>query len=178
MRSEWLSLYAGAREYRVLFGRRSSAEGVTYVPEWDAQRLVQGWLAAEPEAARLRRALQELAFVGGAEAMHSLVERGLLHVAYVELPRRQSAEMPAAQPQEAKPAEAEPTQREEHYIQIQVVDDDGQPVHGVAYELKLPDRRVRRGVTGGNGVIYYADLDPGSCELTFPELDQGTWEQA
>ncbi len=54
----------------------------------------------------------------------------------------------------------------------------GKPVAGVAYEMKLPDGTKATGTTDENGVARVAGIDPGSCEITFPQLDKEAWEDA
>lgn len=62
------------------------------------------------------------------------------------------------------------------WIEIQLVDEDDQPVAGVAYRIELSDRRVRTGVTNAHGVIRYDRIPGGTCKFTFTELDEQVWE--
>lgn len=64
------------------------------------------------------------------------------------------------------------------WIEIQLVDEEDQPVAGVAYRIELSDRRVRTGVTNAHGVIRYDRIPGGTCRLTFPDLDEAAWEPA
>jgi type VI secretion system secreted protein VgrG len=75
-----------------------------------------------------------------------------------------------------KPEEGE--QEEKSWVEIELVDEAGNPVPGERYEIKLPDGRVARGTLDGNGFARVAGIDPGNCEITFPELDKDAWEKA
>jgi type VI secretion system secreted protein VgrG len=41
---------------------------------------------------------------------------------------------------------------------------------GLEFELKLPDGSIKKGTVGADGAIAISDVDPGGCELSFPEL--------
>jgi type VI secretion system secreted protein VgrG len=66
---------------------------------------------------------------------------------------------------------------EKHWIGIRLFDDNGQPLAGEKYEVILPDgTTVARGRTNSAGEAEVRGLDdPGSCEVTFPDLDTDTW---
>lgn len=65
---------------------------------------------------------------------------------------------------------------ENHWIDIRLVDEEGEPVPGVEFEIKLPDGRKRRGVTNAHGVVYFSGLEAGECEFSFIGLDQDAWD--
>ena len=58
------------------------------------------------------------------------------------------------------------------------MDDAGQPLPGVSYEVKLPDGSVSSGTTDDKGVGRVSNIDPGNCDISFPNLDQDAWEEA
>jgi hypothetical protein len=78
--------------------------------------------------------------------------------------------------EEVEVPEVEKETEENHWIKIHLVDEENEPVAGVEYEIKFPDKSVRRGRTPNHGMIYFDDLDPGECEFTFTKLDEKTWE--
>jgi type VI secretion system secreted protein VgrG len=81
--------------------------------------------------------------------------------------------------QKAEPFEASPESGEEEeksWIEIELFDEEDEPVAGERYEIKLPDGSVSRGSLDGNGFARVAGFDPGQCEVTFPELDREAWE--
>jgi type VI secretion system secreted protein VgrG len=68
---------------------------------------------------------------------------------------------------------------ETHWIEIELVDEAGNPVPGERYEVKLPDGRVAKGTLNAEGFARVAGFDQaGNCEITFPDLDKDAWEKA
>lgn len=63
------------------------------------------------------------------------------------------------------------------WVEIALVDDRGLPVAGEHYRVKLPDGSVAEGVLGFDGVLRLKGLDPGDCEVSFPDLDASSWER-
>lgn len=62
------------------------------------------------------------------------------------------------------------------WIEIELVDEAGQPVAGEAFELKAPDGTIRTGTTDNKGKAMVKGIDPGNCEVTFTNLDKGAWK--
>ncbi len=62
------------------------------------------------------------------------------------------------------------------WIELQLVDDAGQPVAGEAYEVEMADGTVATGTTGADGVARVSGIDPGTCKIRFPNLDKDAWE--
>ena len=84
-----------------------------------------------------------------------------------------STPMPPFKPgQAAAPGE----QKKPHFIEIELVDEDGNPVPGEQYKITLPDGSVASGTLDGNGKARVDGIDPGSCKVTFPNLDQSVWK--
>jgi len=81
-----------------------------------------------------------------------------------------AATPPVAAQQKAKP---KPT-----WIEIELVDEDGAPVPGEKYEITLPDGSVKTGTLDAVGIARVERIDPGSCKVTFPNLDKDAWEPA
>ena len=63
------------------------------------------------------------------------------------------------------------------WIEIELVDELGQPVAGEAYTIKLPDGEQLYGTLDGRGCAHVAVPDPGMCEVSFPALDAAAWER-
>ncbi len=63
---------------------------------------------------------------------------------------------------EVKPAAADVTQKS--WIAITLVDDDGEPIVGKPFWVKLSDGSTRSGITGQDEILY-DPIDPGTCEL-------------
>jgi hypothetical protein len=63
------------------------------------------------------------------------------------------------------------------WIKIKLVDKDGQPVQGERYRIELPDGTVRQGILDSKGQAHIGGIDPGNCQITFPNLDKDAWER-
>ena len=67
-------------------------------------------------------------------------------------------------------------QDKKHWIEIQLNDDDGNPVPGESYKITLPDgTTVADGTLDDKGHARVANIDPGNCQVTFPNLDKDSW---
>ncbi len=62
------------------------------------------------------------------------------------------------------------------WVAIKLVDAAGKPVPGRPYQVKLPDRSLREGNLDSRGEARFDDIDPGKCEVCFPDLDKDAWE--
>jgi type VI secretion system secreted protein VgrG len=68
---------------------------------------------------------------------------------------------------------------EKSWIEIELVDEEGEPVPGERYRITLPDgETVATGTTDQNGMARVSGIDPGTCKITFPDLDKDAWEPA
>lgn len=64
------------------------------------------------------------------------------------------------------------------WIEIQLVDEEDNPVPGEVYRIILPDgQTVAEGTLDENGFARVNGIDPGTCQITFPDLDQEAWER-
>jgi len=73
---------------------------------------------------------------------------------------------------EIAPAEPEqPKKQEKTWIEIELLDMAGNPVVGERYWILLPDGTTREGRLDSAGRAYFGDLDPGECDIRFPDLD-------
>lgn len=78
-----------------------------------------------------------------------------------------------------KPPQDEQEKQEKSWIEVELVDEEDQPVPGERYEITLPDgKTVASGTLDENGFARVDGIDPGTCQVTFPELDKDTWESA
>ncbi len=68
-------------------------------------------------------------------------------------------------------------EKEKSWIEIELVDEEGNPVPGERYEITLPDgKTVARGTLDENGFARVDGIAPGECKITFPRLDKDAWE--
>ena len=63
-----------------------------------------------------------------------------------------------------------------HWIQIELVDKENKPVKGEDFKLSLPDGTVIEGSLDEHGRSRIEGIDPGTCTVTFPNLDKDSWE--
>ncbi len=64
------------------------------------------------------------------------------------------------------------------WIEIELKDDDGNPVAGERYRITLPDgKTLSEGTTDEKGFARVSNIDPGTCKVTFPRLDKSTWKK-
>ena len=65
-----------------------------------------------------------------------------------------------------------------HWIQIELVGEDDEPIGGVRYQIELPGGKVRRGVLNDEGRARVDRIkNGGTCKVTFPDLDEEAWEK-
>jgi len=68
-------------------------------------------------------------------------------------------------------------QDKKHWIEIQLLDEDGNPVPGEPYKITLPDgSTVADGTLDDKGHARVSNIDSGTCQVTFPNLDKEAWE--
>ena len=64
------------------------------------------------------------------------------------------------------------------WIEIKLVDVEGEPIPGEPYEVKLPDgRTVASGTLDEKGWARVEGFDPGSCKVSFPRMDKRAWKR-
>jgi len=88
-------------------------------------------------------------------------------------PQQQATTTPA---QDEEAAQEQPAAAETHWIEIEAVDEDGNPVPNEMYVIELPDGTQRTGVTDGDGKARVSGIDPGTAKVSFPNLDKGSYE--
>lgn len=65
--------------------------------------------------------------------------------------------------------------KEKHWIEIELVDENGEAVAGEEYLIVTPNNASHSGVTDPAGYARLDGIDPGSCRVSFPRLDKDTW---
>ena len=64
-----------------------------------------------------------------------------------------------------------------HWIEIELLDEDGNPVPGEPYRITLPDgTTAASGTLDHKGCARVDHIDPGTCQVTFPNLDKEAWQ--
>jgi len=64
------------------------------------------------------------------------------------------------------------------WIGIELKDSDGNPVPNEPYEIVLPDGTKQTGNLDSQGTAGASEIDPGSCQIRFPNLDAKSWKPA
>lgn len=70
----------------------------------------------------------------------------------------------------------EPDEEKASWVEIELVDEEDQPVPGEKYRVELPDGSVAEGTLDEKGFARIDGIDPGTCKICFPELDKEAWE--
>ncbi|MBU0618148.1 MAG: hypothetical protein KKI02_10560, partial [Planctomycetes bacterium] len=79
--------------------------------------------------------------------------------------------------QESTPPEEATPEEEKTWVEIVLVDEEGEPCAGERYRIVLPDGTIKEGTLDANGKARVSGIDPGSCEVTFPRLDVESWRR-
>ncbi len=74
-------------------------------------------------------------------------------------------------------ADSDQKEDKKHWVAIELVDQEGKPVPGVKYAITLPDgTTMAPGTTDDKGKARVDGIDPGTCKVTFPDLDKDAWK--
>jgi hypothetical protein len=140
----------------------------------DLARVLFGWSPRpSPETDALLRARLEDAFRTG-----RLVVLGERLVARSSSPAKSAGDSPAAAPPAPggggggkPPAPTKP----KTWIRFKLVDQDDKPIPNERYKLKLTDGTLKEGRLDSDGSVFESGLDPGNCEISFPDLHEKDW---
>jgi type VI secretion system secreted protein VgrG len=75
-----------------------------------------------------------------------------------------------------KPPAQEEKEVKTSWIEVELIDEEDQPIPGEIYEITLPDGTVASGSLDDKGLARVEGFEPGSCKISFPKLDQDAWE--
>jgi len=79
--------------------------------------------------------------------------------------------------QDEQAAAEQPAAEEEHFIEIELKDDEGKPVGNASYVIELPDGTQKTGRTDGDGRARITGIDPGTAKVSFPDFDKTAYEK-
>lgn len=65
----------------------------------------------------------------------------------------------------------------EHWIEIQLRDEEDQPVANEEYLVQLTDGQEVRGYLDANGFARFDLRDAGNCKVRFPNIDADAWKE-
>ncbi len=175
-------------EVELTLGADDSSERVgAKLPPRQASRAAAEWFPAAPFGGVARSALWEVCAALGArpaselEAL-SVLQRALFvgRVAAWRRAPRVIELVPDAPTSPPRPGRASDDDLDaKTWITVRLIDEDDppRPVAGARYRLRLPDGSLREGSLDRNGMAHLAGIDPGACELSFPDLDAEAWER-
>lgn len=100
----------------------------------------------------------------------------------VETYKDQRAAMTPTQQAAAEAPSHDPTseanKQKKSWIEIKLLDETNKPVPGERYRVTLPDgTTLAEGTLDENGFARVDGIDPGTCKVTFPNLDQTAWRR-
>jgi hypothetical protein len=64
-----------------------------------------------------------------------------------------------------------------HWIEINLVAEDGSPCPDIKYRIEAPDGSVIEGSLNAVGFARVSLPQSGNCKITFPELDTDMWKR-
>lgn len=62
------------------------------------------------------------------------------------------------------------------WIEIKLLGDDGEGVKDEQYQIVTPDGASHKGKTDARGRARLEGIDPGTCTISFVNLDEEAWE--
>jgi type VI secretion system secreted protein VgrG len=77
---------------------------------------------------------------------------------------------------QVKPYKKDPLKKS--WIEIKLIDEEKNPVPGEPYSITLPDSTVASGTLDNKGFARIEGIDPGMCQITFPQRDTEAWKKA
>jgi hypothetical protein len=105
------------------------------------------------------------------ERLSDAFARGELVALEVERP----VLVPRPWPEPPRPSAEEATAEEVTWLAIELKDEQGKPVPHARYVVTLPDGGTREGTLNKNGYARVDGVNPGQCQVSFPELDGQSW---
>lgn len=99
-------------------------------------------------------------------------------VAYVLPPRAFGVAVAEEKGSVQAAAPAPPPKEVKTWVAIRLVDENDQPVPYKRYLIELPDGSTREGILDDKGIARINDIDPGTCRVSFPQLDARAWKAA
>jgi hypothetical protein len=154
--------------------RRRNLGRYQVVPQTDARKLLAK-MSAWPAISRDEKAAIEEAVPLVPDLRRVESPKGILVLRIV--PRSSSLET-ASQVAAITPsqlARQQPTV-EVHWIEIELLDENGAPVANEPYRLELPDGTIQTGKLDSEGRAFVSGIAvPGECQISFPDIDGREW---
>src|SRR5262249_53279158 len=103
----------------------------------------------------------------GVSGLHARLLHGDLRVFF----RREALLVRATDKPKSVPPEP-PENEIKTWIELELVDESGNPVGGQRYKITLPDGKVREGRLNSNGFAREDGIERGNCTVEFLDLDK------
>lgn len=182
---DFRSLRVADLEVRLFGEAPGSGERVEFVDVRAAAAFVTQLLGDPRDGLVLRRLAGELEFFGGEDVVSRLA--GALVAGRLVFTRAGAPEAPLVGPA-GEQAEGERASEDgfaameagppTHWVEIQLVGEDGEGIPGQRYRIVAPDGVEWRGFTDSLGVARLSRIPGGTCQVFFPDLDAEAWEPA
>jgi hypothetical protein len=82
-----------------------------------------------------------------------------------------------ATPEPPPPVAPPPPVKPKTWIEIELLTEAGVPVPNERYAIKIPDGTTQSGRTDRRGQARVDGIDPGACEISFPDIDGRAWRE-
>jgi hypothetical protein len=186
------------RRYQVLDWGENITEGriLQFHNQSAALNFLQQFLRDARSMMTLRWLLTRFSFLGSISRLsdHEVLEQlahqlVLVRLIIVEQPllemragTAESFEAPPAEPSAESlklKAQAAFTKEKKAWIEIELLDEANRPVAYEPYRIVLPDQKtIREGRTNIKGMARESGIDPGTCTVSFPNLEKDAWASA
>jgi len=70
----------------------------------------------------------------------------------------------------------QPCDKTKSWIEVHLVDEDGNPVAGAHYKIQLPDSSIMDGSLDDQGKVRFDGIVPGTAIISFPDIDGREWK--
>ena len=184
----WIPVQIGPRKSRVLIDiaeQLADRQALRVALMEDAARIIDAIMASPEGDERLKAVIADTG-QGGPTATEAALRQTAMTLLYRRAFRvfeeRRTGGSAGAQTKEKedKPAPRPPPPprpaANDHWIAIELKDEDGDPVAGAAYEITLPDGQVNSGKLDDKGKARVDGIKPGYCQISFPEIDAREWK--
>ncbi len=76
------------------------------------------------------------------------------------------------------PLRNQPATQPVHWIEIRMLGEDDQPIPSLEYRILLPSGEEVKGFLDSHGLARVDGIEtPGTCQVSFPELDREAWDK-
>ncbi len=191
MRRQWRLRVQGVELRLIRYLEATPEERRTTIPPPTMCRLVRSWLATVEVTGRknfLRSLLAESAgsypqpradLAGSLAAVDRLIRQGRFIGVPVQLPVGYGILKEGAEPANLAPVEPVREERPElTWVEIELLDPQGEPIPNEAYALTLPDGVIRTGRLNSRGTARVEGIPAGTCQVQFPGIDGREWSPA